>query len=225
MEVPVKAGDLLGTGGLVDFGPIEDSRLQISGFVNPSRHDLHRGFCPLNYFTPGLQTAYTAMLGAWNGAFVPRTNQPACGTIMEDVAGTAQGDWYFPGAPEHPDDPHLSLIHFSVDPSSASFSSGTSIPNFVGTHDFTPKTIPDGTRINYDFNLVSDNQLYCYDSMKIEFIANVGGPDPQLAGHIVLLQLSPSKNSLTIELQNAGTNCATAGPPWSFTGAAVAFER
>src|SRR5579871_6730031 len=45
MEQPVSAGQLLGTGGLVDFGPIIDTRFQISGFINPSRHNLNRGFC------------------------------------------------------------------------------------------------------------------------------------------------------------------------------------
>jgi hypothetical protein len=226
MEVPVKAGELLGTGGFVDFGPIEDSRYQISGFVNPAFHQLDRGFCPLNYFTPGLQATYTAMLGAWNGSsFVPRTIQPVCGTIMQDLAGTAQGDWFYPGAPYPPDNPHLALIHFNIDPSTASFSVGSSIPNFSGAHDFAPKTVPDGTRIDYDFPLVKDTQLYCFDSLQIEFVANLGGPDPTYAGHIVLIQLSGTAlDTLKIELQNPGTNCQGAGT-WAFTGNAVQFQR
>jgi hypothetical protein len=226
MQVPVKAGQLLGTGGLVDFGPIEDTRYQISGFVDPARHNLNRGFCPLNYFTPGLQATYTAMLGAWNGStFVPRTIQPVCGTIMQDVAGTAQGDWFYPGAPYPPDDPHLTLIHFNIDPSTATFSVGSSIPNFAGSHDFAPKTVPDGTRIDYDFPLIKDAQLYCFDSLQFELVASLGGPDPTYAGHIVLLQLSGTAlDTLKIELQNPGTNCAGA-TPWSFTGNAVTFQR
>ncbi len=226
MQVPVKAGQFLGTGGLVDFGPIEDSRYQIAGFVNPARHDLNRGFCPLNYFAPSLQATYTAMLGAWNGtAFVPRTIPPLCGTIMQDLAGSAQGYWYYPGAPNIPENPHLALIHFNIDPATATFSVGTSIPNFAGGHDFIPKTVADGTRINYDFKIVHDTQLYCYDSLLIEFVAGVGSPDPQLAGHLVLIQLSPSLDTLTIELQNPTTSCTATAGNWAFTGNAVQFQR
>jgi len=226
MELPVKGGDLFGTGGLVDFGPIEDSRFQISGFVNPSRHDLDRGFCPLNYFTPALKATYTAMLGGNNGStFIPRTVAPLCGTIMQDIPGTVQGDWYYPSAPTIPDNPHLALIHHNVAPSTGTFSVGASIPGFAGSHDFYPKTTADGTRINYDFSLVTDNQIYCYDTILIDFVFGAGTADPNFTADIVLLQMPDAPlNTLKIELQHPGTTCATA-VPWSFTSSAVTFER
>lgn len=228
MQVPVKAGQLLGTGGLVDFGPIEDTRFQIAGFVDPARHDLNRGFCPLNYFAPALQATYTAMLGGNNGSvLVPRTAQPLCGTIMQDIAGTAQGDWFFPGAPYPPDDPHLALIHHNIAYSTATFSVGSSIPEFAGAHDLELKTVADSTRINYDWPLVNDTQLYCYDTILVEFNNGPGGPDPSYVGDIVLLQLSgPSLDTLTIELQTPGKTCSGVGAgAWAFTGNAVTFQR
>lgn len=140
MEDPVKGGDLLGTGGLVDFGPIIDTRFQISGFINPSRHVLNRGFCPIDYFTPSLKAAYLSTIGGNNGStLITRKTLPLCGTIMQDLAGTVQGDWFFPGASYPPDNPHLALIHHNVDPSTGTFSVGSSVPGFAGSHDFAPQ--------------------------------------------------------------------------------------
>ena len=226
MQLPVKAGDLLGNGGLVDFGPIIDTRFQLSGFIDPGRHDLNRGFCPVNYFTPSLKAAYTAILGVNNGTtFIPRTTPPLCGTIVQDLAGTVQGDWFFPGASYPPDNPHLALIHDSVYPSTGTFSSGTSIPGFVGAWDFFPKQAADNTRIDYDFSLVNDTEIYCYDSFLIAFSNGAGVPDPNLVGDILLMQLSgPSLDTLKIELQTPGTPCGGAGT-WAFTSNAVTFQR
>jgi len=226
MEDPVKGGDLLGTGGLVDFGPIIDTRFQISGFINPARHVLNRGFCPIDYFTPTLRAAYTAILGGNNGStLIRRTIPPLCGTIMQDLPGTVQGDWFFPGASYPPDNAHLALIHHNVDPSTGTFSVGTSVPGFAGSHDFVPKTTADSTRINYDFSLVTDNQIYCYDTLLIDFVYGAGSADSTYTGHIVLLQMTDaSLDTLKIELQNPGTTCASAAP-WSFTPAAVTFQR
>jgi hypothetical protein len=226
MELPVSGGDLLGTGGLVDFGPIEDTRFQMTGFINPSRHDLNRGFCPVNYFVPSLKAAYTAILGVNNGStFIPRTLPPLCGTVVQDIPGTVQGDWYYPGAPNIPENPQLALIHHSLDPSTGTFSVGTSVPGFGGSHDFIPKTAADGTRINYDFGLVTDNQIYCYDTLRIDFNWGAGGADPQLTGRIVLLQMTDANlDQLKIELRNTGAGCAAAAP-WSFSPAAVTFQR
>ena len=227
MEVPVSAGQLLGTGGLVDFGPIEDTRRQIQGFIDPSRHVLTRGFCPIDYFAPSLKTAYYATLGGNNGATViPRTIAPICGTIMQDIPGTAQGDWFFPGASYPPDDPHLALIHHNIAASTATISCGTSLPALTGAHDLNVKTVADTTRINYDWGLVTDNQIYCYDTLLIEFNNGPGGPDPNYVGYIVLLQMTdPALDTLKIELQNPGKTCAAAPAPWAFTSAAVTFQR
>ncbi len=227
MQVAVKQGQVLGTGLISDFGPLEDTRVQLQGFVNPSRHDLNRGFCPVNYFVPSVQAAMNALLGVNNGAsLTPRVIAPTCGTIVQDVAGTVQGDWYFPGAPNMPEDPHMALIHDNVFASTAVFSLGSSFPNVpTNVYDVFPKTVADGTRIDYDFNLVADSQTYCYDNF-VDLFEGTGGhsADPTLAGHIAVLQMDASLQDLTIEFQNPGTGCAAAAP-WSFGANAVHFLR
>jgi hypothetical protein len=204
MQVPVKAGQLLGTGpaSTFDFGPLEDTRFSLTGFANPSRHDLNRGFCPLNYFTAGVQATYDALLGGnGNASFLARSTAPICGTIMQDVPGTAQGDWYFPGAPNMPDNPHLALVHDNISPSTATFSVGSSVPGFAGGYSIFPKSARDGTRIDYDFNLVNDTQIYCYDGFQNVFNSGLFSPNTLLAGRVALIQLSGSSLSvLTIEL-------------------------
>jgi hypothetical protein len=104
---------------------------------------------------------------------------------------------------------------------------GSSIPGFAGSHDIEPKTVADGSRINYDWPLVNDNQLYCYDTLLIDLNNGPGDPDPNYMGDIVLLQLSgPSLDTLTIELQSPNNTCSGVGMgSWAFTGNAVTFQR
>ena len=228
LRAAVKAGDLIGTGPAttIDFGPLEDTRMQLTGFANSSRHTLSRGFCPLNYFASSVQTTYGALLGGNNGArFLARSVSPTCGTIVQDVSGTAQGDWYRIGSPDIPDNPHLALVHDNISPSTATLSVGSSVPGFQGAHAVFPKTTADGTRIDYDFNLIQDTQIYCYDGFQSTFNSGLFSPDTSLSGRIAIVQLTGSSlGNLTLELQNPGTSCAAAAP-WSFTGSAVNFQR
>jgi hypothetical protein len=227
MQVPVKAGQIIGTGTIGDFGPLIDTRVSLSGFVDPSLQNLNRGFCPLNYFSAPVQTAYTALLGQNAGAVLTRrTIPPLCGTVVQDAAGTAQGDWFAPGATDANGLNNIALLHDNVFPSTAAFSIGQSMPAaFQGVNYVYPKTVADGTRINYDFNLVNDNQIYCYDTFEA-FPQISSGLNPNMVGRIVLIRMTPSLTNLSIEVQNPGTNCATVGAAsWAFTGAAVLFQR
>ena len=227
MQVQVKAGQIIGTGTIGDFGPLEDTRVALSGFADPAAHELHRGFCPLNYFSAPIQTAYTALLGENSGAaLTPRTTPPVCGTIVQDVPGTAQGDWFALGAPDANGLNNITLIHDNIFPSTAAFSIGQSMPAaFQGVSYVYPKTAADGTRINYDFNLVNDNRIYCYDTFE-SFPQASSGLNPNMVGRIVLIQMTPSLTNLSIEVQNPGINCAAVGAAnWAFTGAAFLFQR
>ena len=251
LQIPVQAGATLGIGVVNDFGPLEDSRIQLTGFANPARHNLGRGFCPLSYFQAGVLSSTYAVpgdnIGAPNYTSVPRSTAPVCGTIVQDIPGTAQGDWYVPASPESQDasytyeNDQIALVHDSVFWSSAVFSVGNQNalpPAFQGKEYFVPKMASDGTRIEYDFSLVNDNQIYCYDTF---FWSNPESSPPQssLAGNIVLLQLTDAaKDALQIEVQgqatacptlpNGGTcNCTVASQErtWAFTSAAVIFLR
>ena len=160
-----------------------------------------------------MKAAQEALLGINSGAvLIPRTAPPVCGTIMQDIPGTAQGDWYKPGASDIPEDPHLALIHDNVSPSTAVFSVGTSGPGPTGAACIFPKSVADGTRINYDFNLVgADGQIYCYEGFY--WGARTMGPIPALTGRIFLLQLVDSAN-LRVEMQGAGAATCAGAALW-----------
>jgi hypothetical protein len=260
LQFPVQAGQILGSGVFVDFGPLQDSRINLTGFANPSRHNLNRGFCPLSYFqanvlpasqwTTGDYIGGTYVNGSYEpgtGTYVARSTTPVCGTIVQDVPGTAQGDWYAPGSPNTQDASYtdeteqMALVHDSVFWSTAVFSVGISDPLYPllpsgggQTYKafFMPKTNPDGTfkndssRIDIDFSLVtSDGNIYCYDTLNIfdpEYSPNYN----TLSGYIILLQLI-DVNDLRIEAQNhsSGANCTTTAGTWAFSPAAVVLQR
>jgi hypothetical protein len=227
LELPVHAGDVLTTGAVPDFGALLDTRFQLSGFANPSRHNLNRGFCPLNYFAPGVLTA-TYTPGYIDGTTpVPRTASPLCGTIVQDIPGTAQGDWYSPAADPANDNAQMALVHDIVLTSTAVFSVGSdnSVPAiFQGKNFFAPKMSADGTHINYDFGLVSDNQIYCYDTFASGY--PVFNASTGLTGYIVLLQLTdPAKDTLQIEIQDPMASCTATAGTWAFTSNAITFQR
>lgn len=241
LRYPVAAGTVLGTGEFGDFGPLEDSRVQLQGFANPARHNLNRGFCPLNYWKAGALPSSQWTTGDYiNGATVARSTTPLCGTIVQDVPGTAQGDWYVPSAPETQEasyqyeNSELALVHDSVYASTAVFSIGANnglYSEIAGNEKayFQPKLasgafINDGSRIDIDFSFVtSDGNIYCYDTL------NTFNPEfspSYLTGYIILLQLTDA-NDLKIEAQDPGgaATCASTAGTWAFTSNAVTFER
>ena len=106
--------------------------------------------------TPEVREALLPLLG---GRGAQRTVAPLCGTIMQDMVGTAQGRWFFDGS-EH-EDPHLALAHDNVDPGIGNLSIGTSLPGTpAGVYDFVPE--PAG-RVNADFpRVTADGTTWCY---------------------------------------------------------------
>jgi hypothetical protein len=97
LNYKVKAGDYMGTAGggtsaSLDLG-VYDSRTPISGFVAPGRYrsDYLETNCPVDYFTEPLKSTMYGLLGWFNGK---RTVEPICGSVMQDVPGTAQGNWF-----------------------------------------------------------------------------------------------------------------------------------
>jgi hypothetical protein len=146
------------TEGALDVGLIDHGSPPLA-FVDPKRLDetVLYAACPLDQFAPEVHDAMVAKL-AVNG--MPRTAAPVCGTVMQDVADTAQGRWYFDDTPE--EDHHLALVHQNWDPSIGAFSIGTSVPGVGSTTlTFTPAT---AGRVNLDFDRVTaDGNIYCYE--------------------------------------------------------------
>lgn len=69
-----------------------------------------------------MQATLSALLGRFT---LRRIIAPTCGTIMQDIAGTAQGRWFFDTSSG--EDRHLALVHDNVDPRVGVFSVGTSL--------------------------------------------------------------------------------------------------
>jgi hypothetical protein len=166
----------------IDFGAY-DTRTTLA-FANPGRvsedvahprFDYLHVTCPLDAFDPDTGAALAARLGGITSVqnmltLAPRTVAPACGTIMQDVPGTAQGIWALEGKAGISDvDRHLTLVHDNFDPARAVLASGGGP---LGIHEsrFVPR--PGGV-VDRDFAAVvwrgdGSDAVHCYDL--------VGGP-------------------------------------------------
>jgi len=219
VNIPIQEGDVIGygaTSGAFDWGAL-DYRYTPIPFANPARHintDQYYTVCPIDYFTSGPKAAMEAKLGRFDGGR-QRTTAPVCGEYNQDVAGTARGFWYFPGAPNVPEDPHLALIFNNDYAPWENISVGTSLPNhgpaffiFVPTH---------GGLVNREFSEVTpDNNIYCYDTFYDPI-----GQSGAYAGTIVILRMM---NSTTLRIETQSAADCSAGS-WAFTSNAVDFDR
>jgi hypothetical protein len=241
-----RLGSIVDSG--LDWGVI-DQRRPPQPFANPARYDLsgfpvpeslaaiapyiasesvHR-YCPIDYLDPALQTAALwAKFGSWDGT-VQRTAPPICGTHMQDLPGTAQGNWFRSATDGqwNEDDSALALVHDNIDPTVPRFSvsnvfcPGTPCLWSTGLRSFSPES---SGEVNRDFGDVVPGAVYCYDSL----LTLEQNPDPEVG--IVLLEVYSSvaggvADRLRIEpvppIQ--ASNCGSG--PWFFSPAAVEFQR
>lgn len=221
--IPVKSGELAGfSDGMagVDFGAVDYGQPP-HDFANPSRYDfdyLHY-VSPVPYFEPRTRAELEAKTGSYDGT-VRRTAEPKGGTFMQDLKGTAQGNWFLPGKNifNTPDfSPFAALLHDYVDPSQPLFSMGNSVKNLpLGIYSFAVRS--EGL-VNRDFSAVTPGRIYCYEKF----------PSGQTAGKLSLAPLSgillltmPTAAALRIEYRQAAS-CA--GRAWTLGPAATTFER
>ena len=209
VSVMLAAGDTIGTAagpteGALDLGLIDIDSAALA-FVDPARVNettLHAG-CPIDQFVADVRDSLRLRLKV-NGNL--RTIPPICGSVMQDVANTAQGRWYFDatGGEDH----HLALVHQNWDPTIGAFSIGTQVPGTGATvFIFTPSAT---SRTNRDFQLVTaHDSIYCYQ------ITNY-------AGHVFTQLLSDTQ--VKIEVFTSGATCGDS-TTWAFTGNAVTFAR
>ena len=214
--IKISAGEKIGTvGGLkggsagLDFW-LSDYRTSELKFANPSRwseNDLHN-VCATDYFMSDVRDGIKEKIGGWNG--LKRVIEPICGTIAQDIIGTAQGDWYAVGKTDH-EDPHLALVHDNINPTVPAFSIGTSTNMHSGVYTFAPAS---SGFVNIDFNNVkSDGNIYCYNAQG-KYL------NPSKTIIVILVQLTSSK---TLKIEKANLNDCGTGP-WSFENPAE-FER
>lgn len=213
VQISLTAGAAIGTlgtgggSGIFDFGAY-DARIPALAFVNPGRvtGGSLQTACPVDYFVNSVADSLRPLFGNWNGT--RRKAAPLCGTIMQDVANTAQGRWYFDATTM--EDHHLALVHDNTDPTVGVISMGTSVPSVpVTAYPFMPVA---AGQINADFSRVTaDGSVYCYQS---------GSMFWQNSIHI-LVQM-PTATTLKI-VGLPGPACGAANA-WSMAGATT-FQR
>lgn len=167
LNIKIKAGELLGEAGggrsnALDFWT-KDFRSKPLEYANPGRYrdeQLHI-VCPIDLFEPSVKEILNEKFGSYEKK---RTIEPLCGSVNQDVAGTAQGNWIISrdGLMDQPEawDKSLALVHDNVDPNIGVVVIGGVISN-PQTIQFNP--VQNGN-INREFSQVKpDNQIYCYE--------------------------------------------------------------
>lgn len=212
-RIPVEAGDQIGYTGGEDFPEVwaYDYRITPDPDVDWGRYgyyDYPFAFCMFDMYDGELKTQLFNKFGLYESGgdklskarFTPRTIEPICGVVNQDVKGTAQGDWFAEGASDGSEGTigaefsgqAISLIHSNFDPTQGRFSIGGTISDAMVV-DFTPRN--SGT-INREFKEVTaDGRIYCYP---FENWATSGK---------ILIQLIDDHN-LKIEVQEDST-CGT----------------
>jgi hypothetical protein len=199
-------GESIGTTGGVPFVSgldlsLWDTRVTPIEFAAPSRYPAgsdgfdYRHTVPMSdYFSEPAASAVRAKVGRHDGA-VQRTAAPIGGTIAHDRPGTAQGNWFKPGAPTYPEVPHLAIVPDNVDPGTKVFSVGMSQPSLTsGTYGFVP---PAAGEVNRDPGTVTpDGAIHCYETS---------------FGKVLLLRLVDA-TTLELEYLPGVATCAAAAP-------------
>ena len=141
---------------------------------------------------------------------------PKCGTIYQDIPGTAQGVWFTPDQPKDAigDAAHeISLVHSNLNHSLGVFGMG-SLVNSLGLESDQPLPFTPGTITNVDFSKVKpDGKVYCYD---VKYQSVYTNPD-----NIVLLQMKDAGH-LRVGSLATGT-CGTG--PWQMSTDYIDYIR
>lgn len=219
VSIQVKAGELLGTVGSsyqnsFDFG-LYDARVT-NFFINPTRFssNLIHTVCPYDNFESSLKSKLYQKIG--NGAILS-TEEPICGTVVVDVANTAQGVWVLQGTPVTTQSDESVYATLRPDP----YFMQTKATLVFGLAELNPaspvtfETMANG-RVNRPFNSVLKNgNLHCYTSNLTTSLNSY------------LISLS-ANNTLTVEFITHGAGnspCIQDPNSWSFSGTEVMYVR
>ncbi|MDO8672788.1 MAG: hypothetical protein Q7O66_15370 [Dehalococcoidia bacterium] len=225
--IQLDSGEQLGIGtdsAGVDFGAT-DNRLAPARFANIAHYSYDYPYyvSPVDYFSPALRAKFETKLGSVFGAKL-RSAEPRVGAYMQDIVGTAQGNWFFPGI-SYRDSTDISsalaLVHDYLDPTQPIFSAGNSIKGLkMGLYSFSPQN--DGVT-NQDFAKVkAQGAVYCYD----RFLSGTSAGGVGLGNpHGVILLTMPADSTLKIEKVGGDGSTCQSSTPWTFSPDATTFER
>ncbi len=203
VNLNLKSGEGIGFAGEAtptgwDFGAT-DKRVPPLQFANPARYRKNelQTICPIDLFPSTMKQDLYQFFGNERRK---RTEEPICGAIMQDVVGTAQGNW-FDGKGSANDleknQKTLALIHDNFDPKMGIFVVNSQALGAVDKKlTFTPKN--SGT-INREFSEVKSGDLvYCYQD------EGVGYAPP---GTLPLSLLIRLKNEGELEVATKNSAC------------------
>jgi hypothetical protein len=95
--------------------------------------------------------------------FTPRTAEPRCGQVFQNIVGTVQGDWFANRPKNHErleaEGKTISFIHNNYDPSIGEISIGGNIVPKAQTFSFKPTH---DTNFNREFSETKAGEIYCY---------------------------------------------------------------
>jgi hypothetical protein len=225
LSVLLEAGEAIGTGpdsAGIDLGVI-DFRRTPAAFIERGHYDAYYPYyaSPLDYFIPSVRAAIEAKTGSVFGKRF-RTAVPIGGTYMQDVPGTARGNWFSPGKYHRNTtdlSPSLGLATDFVDPAQPVIAIGSSVPGMtMGLYAFTPRST--GT-INRDFaDVRADGSIHCYEA----FLGDrTPGEMPLTRPSGVLLLAMTGDTTLKVE-HVPGATCP-ADSARTFSASAAPFER
>ena len=204
----------------VDLG-VADFRLKPAAFVKPEHYDSYyvQYASPLDYFTPETKKVLEAKTGNVFGNKM-RTAPPIGGDYMQDIIGTAQGNWFTGGKYANTStdwSSFLGLAHDYVDPAQPVIGAGSTIKNMnMGLYSF--KAEREGL-INRDFNEVkADGKIYCYENF---LPGQSAGGMPLNKPNGVLILTLPTETTLKVEFIS-GASCKALP---AFTANVTMFER
>jgi hypothetical protein len=167
----------------------------------------------------------------------PASGKPLCHGHMQDVPGTAQGNWFSDVVPNHDalfaEERAVALVNWNVDSIVQLFSLNENVPGFTSAlldasaqpgdvnaaFEFPVREGPQ--RTNRHFAEIKDDAIYCYDLVRV----HRGGPRLEA---VILIAVSDGpggpRSRLTFEFVKA-SRCPAVKEPWTFSAQAAAYYR
>lgn len=200
----VEAGELIaftsGRAAAFDFGA---SRLEGSnGWTRVSE-------CPLDLYGEQQRIGFEELLGT---SQLQHTAAPLCGTVYQDIPGTAQGRWFTTLEEHGPEDQNIALVHDNVDPAVPVFSIGTSLP---GVQSNVYRFAPAATgNVNREFASVTPGSgVVCYEGLADRWGSGLG--------QTLLVEM---QDETTLRVEAVHQESCDAGS-WSLSAGAVSYLR
>lgn len=206
MNIKLSAGDLIGEAGEsgttgFDFGATDGRKKKLE-FANNKRYrnNYRQTLCPYDLFKPEIKSHLYKFLGSDDQH---RVVKPICGTIAQDIPGTAQGNWFEDkGSSDELErkGKTVALIHDNVDPRLGLIVLGSSFSKVV----FFPTHFG---LINREFaEIIPGQEIYCYHPDATGSRVSYGSSG-QFKGS-VLIRL-PSATELDVEVRSE--DCSSTG--------------